>query len=458
VAGTLAAITLVLALLGAAICLLLDGRGPGFLRSPYEMALHTLFGRFYDFAVGVLAAWAFGRAQGKVTSGGRGRALAGGLASIALLVLAEYGMWAAGGIDGPHWIEAWSWSALVAPVTAALIVTLTVESNPLARLLGASPFVYLGKISYALYLIQSTPVGKGLLYRISPHGGLATFAFLYVGMTLVSAALYELVEEPARKVLLRAAGLEPAAHAAPASWPLRWVAASSLALCLAWQCASWTLTSLSQSVGPVTLGELQSAGLRDTDRHEVLPGDARWGRHALLAGIPRRWREGWRGDLRAPYGLHVFADGRPVPFARREPPGEEPAAFFRGPRAEQVALRVPTMPQALILVREWPVTEARVGLARLLAARWEATRVAALFAAAMFLAFFGLRGLSSRVAVVVAVGLAVAWYAFELRADASAPVLMTAECAGLLALAVRATRRGARTAPRSAAPEGEPAA
>jgi peptidoglycan/LPS O-acetylase OafA/YrhL len=441
-------VTIVLLAAGAAIWTVLDGRGPGFLRAPEQVVRHTFFGRFYDFATGVLAAGLF-------AAGGRWREVlarrwpaAAATAVGALLVLvSQWGMFAAGGIDGPHWAQAWSWSALLAPATALVIVALTSAANPAARALGTAPFVYLGKVSYALYLVQLTPLGKGLFYRLIPHTGDITVVFLYAGMTLVSALLYELVEEPARKLVLRVFGLErETAPRAPASVPLRLAAAGVVAAVLAVQCATWAMASLARAAGPVTMAELRAAGLRETDVHQALHNDVRWGRDVLLAGIPRRWREGWRHDLRAPNSVYVFADGSSIPFSRREPPGGHAAAFFRGPRAEHLAVRITAMPRDLTLVREWPPTEARLHLARLAESPRECALVAGICAVVFGLAFVALRRSSPRSAVVIASGLWLAWWIFELHGHGWAIGILVAECAAVLAFAARAATPAADAA------------
>jgi len=290
--------------------------------------------------------------------------------------------------------------------------------------------------------VQSTPLGKGLLYRVLPHHGYLTLAVLYVGMTLMSAAFYELVEEPARKLILRLAGLEKPEAVAPPPASSRWVrlaTAGILALSLAAQCATWAVSSLSRSLGPVTLGELRAAGLRETDHVSVNEDDARWGRDVLLVGVPRRWREGWGNDLRAPSGLHVFLDGQPIPFSRREPPGEHVAAFFRGPRAEHLALRVSEAPGELIVARECPIVMARVHSARLADAPREMAAVVALFGIVLALGFFGLRTLAPRTSILVALALLLVWTVLELYGETWAIGVVAAECAAVAGLAAGAT-------------------
>ena len=443
--GVLFGVTVALLTAGAGVWTVLDGRGPGFLRTPDELVIHTLFGRFYDFACGAFAAFIFA-----APSSGRwrrvlGRRLPGLLATCgaaALIVTAQRGMHDAGGIDGPRWAQAWAWNLLLAPAASALVLSLTSVGNPVARVLSASPLVYLGKVSYALYLVQLTPIGKGLFYRILPRHDDTALVALYVGITAVSAILYELVEEPARRLILRTAGLEPAALR-PSSAPAlaRLGAAAVLAVSLASQCATWAVASVSESLGPVTLGELRAVGVRATDLL-AMPGEtlSTGRRGVLLVGLPRAWREGWGDDLHAPSRLRVFADGAAVPFSRREPPGEGVAAFFRGPRATLLAVRPAQAPAQLVVVRESPLLSAGVQMARLLSLPHEAVAVFALFAAVLVLATIALGARSPSPRVMVAAGLAtlVGWRALELYDRPWGPVLLTAECAAVMIVAIRA--------------------
>jgi hypothetical protein len=92
----------------------------------------------------------------------------------------------------------------------------------------------------------------------------------------------------------------------------------------------------------------------------------RAGEEVFFVRLPRRWREGWREDDRAPTALRVFVDGAAVPFTRQEPPRTRvPAAFFRGPRAGSLALRLQAPPADVVIVNETPYVKARVYLARL---------------------------------------------------------------------------------------------
>jgi len=304
-----------------------------------------------------------------------------------------------------------------------------------------SPFVYLGKVSYALYLVQLTPIGKGLFYRVLPRTDDLALVALYAGITAVSAILYELVEEPARRLILRAGGRERGAPHRAAPGLARLGAAALLALALATQSATWAVASVSESLGPVTLPEVRAAGVKARDAM-TLPADAlsTGPGGVLLVGLPRAWREGWGDDLHAPSRLRVFADGAPLPFFRREPAGRREVAFFRRPRAAMLSVRAAAAPAELVVVRESPLVSARVQLSRLLSLPHEATAVAALFAAVLLLATIalGARSPSPRVMMAAALASIVAWRALELYDRPWGPVLLAAECAALMLVAVRA--------------------
>lgn len=443
-AGVLVGLSALLFATGAAIWTVLDGRGPAFLHEPEKVAIHTLFGRFYDFAAGAFAALLFAAPASGRWRRVLDRPLPGLIATCgaaALIVTAQWGMHEAGGIDGPRWIQAWSWDLLLPPAAAALVLSFTSARNPIARILGIAPLVYLGKVSYALYLIQLTPLGKGLFYRVLPRNDDAALLALYLGITAVSAILFELVEEPARHLILRTAGLERPAPRAVAPTLVRLGAAAALAVSIASQAATWAVASVSESLGPVTLSELREAGVGGRDVIAA-PGEAlSTGRHgALVVGLPRAWREGWGDDLHAPSRLRVFADGTPLPFFRREPAHRGEAAFFRRPRAAMLSVRSHGTPAEIVIVRESPAVAAGVHLARLLAAPWEALAVVGLFVAVLALAAIALRGRSPspRVALAAALGSLVWWRALELYDRPWGPMLLAAECAAIMVMALRA--------------------
>jgi len=257
----------------------------------------------------------------------------------------------------------------------------------------------------------------------------------------VSAILYELVEEPARRLILRAGGRERSAPRRAAPALARLGAAAMLALSLAAQSATWAVASVSGSLGPITLPEVRAAGVKARDAMTLRAEELSTGPGGvLLVGLPRAWREGWGDDLHAPSRLRVFADGAPLPFFRREPVGRNEVAFFRRPRAAMLSVRPAAWPAELVVVRESPLVSAKVQLSRLLSLPHEATAVAALFAAVLVLATIalGARSPSPRVMIAAALASIVWWRALELYDRPWGPVLLAAECVALMLVAVRA--------------------
>lgn len=413
-AGIVVLILLVAGLyaIGAVVATLFAGTDFGFLNTARYVSIHTLFGRFYDFAAGILAAMAFRRARlrDRFLFPRATTAAAMSILTAGLILVGEAGMHAAGGIDGPRWLAVWLWNLELAPATALLILSLTSPANPMARALGAAPFVYLGKISYALYLVQFTPIGKGLLYPLLPRDPLLSVILLYVAQNAISAVFFELVEEPARRGILRLAGREgepPEPHPPGA----RIATGVVIAIVLTLQCATWRLAVVNERQGPMTLDEVTASGPTPEDLLPVGVTDGRYDEGLWLIRLPDDWGEGWASrDARAPSTLRVFADGRAVAFARSDRETGE-AAFFRGPRKGSLALRLERPPAHLVVIRERPLTRLRAQWARLTREPREGAVLAAVFLMALLLGLTALRGgaPSPRAALVATLGAGLAW-------------------------------------------------
>jgi hypothetical protein len=187
-----------------------------------------------------------------------------------------------------------------------------------------------------------------------------------VGMTAVSIAAYELVEEPARKLVLRAAGLlrrsEPAAFGRSA----RAVAAVVLAVAFIGFAVGIVNRSLARRFGPITLTEVQAARPDPADVMSVPATELRpTGPRLFAVHVPRRWRDGWRQDDRVPSALRVFRDGAPLPFYSGEAPDTAEAAFFQGLRVGSLTIRLQTPGRELTIVNEALGAEARIWWTRL---------------------------------------------------------------------------------------------
>jgi hypothetical protein len=283
----------------------------------------------------------------------------------AAIVGCQAGMHAAGGMSGSRWFVFWLWNFALAPAAALLILSLTNTGNPFTRALGATPFVYLGKISYALYLVQYTPLGKGLFYPVLPRSPFVGLALLYLGQSAVSALLFETVEEPARRWLLRRAGKREGPVPARVV-PMRYAGGTMVFAAIAVPCLIIAAPS-SSARRLATLGEVMAAAPDSADVLRPDPAAARPDGDVWLIRLPEEWAENWASrDARAPSALHVFEEGQPIPFSRGEPSGSGRAAFFRGPRKGSLAVRLGRPPGEIVIVRERPLVRLRLALASLL--------------------------------------------------------------------------------------------
>jgi peptidoglycan/LPS O-acetylase OafA/YrhL len=345
--------------------------GLPFLSDEGLLRYFTVFGRFPDFAVGVAAGLLYlsGRVEAAwQRAGGAALSSLAALAGVALGFVAQVGMVRA----ADDAAAAWRWNVVAAIASGALVVALTSRRAPLSRLLSFPLPVYLGRVSYALYLVQLTPLGNGLLFRVLPGREGVHLVALYVGMSLVAALLFELVEEPCRDAVLALwrgrslAVLEPA--------PGRSARALSLAVLLGLvgaQYGVWAVASLP------AVDEARVAAVLGPDSPDVVhtqvtvPSED--GREPRVR-LPEAWRLGPIGDRRAPPSLLVFVDGAAVPFQGARPPVDAAdVAYYRRPRAEYLSLQIPGTAR-LTIVNHAPLvalalvgSHVREGAVRLLA-------------------------------------------------------------------------------------------
>ncbi|MET0555652.1 MAG: acyltransferase [Vicinamibacteria bacterium] len=394
----------------------------------------TVFRRFPDFAVGVAAGLLFlaGHVDA-VWQRARGAffasllALAGG----ALGFVAQVGMVRAGDDSG----AAWGWNVVAAVASGMVVVALTCRRAPLSRLLSHPLPVYLGRVSYALYLIQLTPLGNGLLFRLLPGREGVHLVVLYVGMNVVAALLFELVEEPGREAVLAAWRR----RSLDVREPARTRAARALSLfvfggLLTVQYAVWAFARL-PAVEEARVAEVLGPDSPDLVRAEVTvpPDDGREPRVRL----PEAWRLGPVGDRRAPPSLLVFADGVAVPFQGARPPrGAADVAYYRRPRAEHLSLQIPASAR-LTIVNHGPLVALALSWSRLrdTAAAWLAPLVVLL--AAGIAAHRSRREwlLAPRLSLALASALLVLWLAGGFHLQPWGPVVLVLEIAFLSAIA-----------------------
>jgi peptidoglycan/LPS O-acetylase OafA/YrhL len=368
----------------------------GFLGSERLMVIYTIFGRFGDFAAGIVGGLAYLRGDvpgwWRRSDASRLGALLFALA-FALFVGALLAMDRAGGVFGTGYAAGWKYNPAVAVASAIAIVALTCPASWPARILSAAPLVYLGRISYALYLVQMTAPARRMLLGITLASNAGRVLLLYVAMSLVSALLYELVEKPGRTLTLRAAEIldrslradHPRFGAILARVPLRWrrpgrgtavlttaLAASVVlaALVLAAALAlvprgsaipiDEALRAVSRRPSSVLTVDLQAASRREGDLHRI--------------PLPARWLDG------IPLALLAYVDGAPMPFTAGEPLPAGVSVFRRSLSAAAILVRCPTPDncETAVLVRTDRAFLLAVGVHRLMAAPYEVCTVAAL--------------------------------------------------------------------------------
>jgi peptidoglycan/LPS O-acetylase OafA/YrhL len=345
-------------------------RAYGFLASSRHMAIYTIFGRFADFAIGIATGFAYlrgdvARLWRRPDAARLGSALLFFAAAIAIVALVL--MDAAGGVFGATYAAGWKYNSLVALASALAIVSLTCPNALASRVLAAGPLVYLGKISYALYLVQMSPVGTRALFGAKLSPPVLNTVALYAAMTVVSALLYELVEKPARRLILRAAGLRiPLSWNAPERWRLLLSAGLGAALLL-FVITTGAAVHLVRRGAPVAAAEAvrASAGRPDSALAVSLRSAERRGDDLRRVTLP----EAWQGTPLV--GLFAYVDGRPVPFTVGEPgPGDGASVFTRSLRAGSVLIRCPpeTACSDALLVRPDRRLIQSIGIRRLAAA------------------------------------------------------------------------------------------
>src|SRR5262249_9533937 len=125
----------------------------GFMDGIYTMAVYTVFGRGIDFCIGIFLGLFYLRRMKDFWD-----VPLRNLRATALFLLPLLGIFglqmlmnAAGGIE-----SAWFLNPLIALMAGLMFLALTCTTAPIARLLSQRLPVYMGRISYALYLLQAT--------------------------------------------------------------------------------------------------------------------------------------------------------------------------------------------------------------------------------------------------------------------------------------------------------------
>jgi peptidoglycan/LPS O-acetylase OafA/YrhL len=164
--------------------------------------IEQLPGRIDQFAVGMATAWATMQAWPRLADSARRRlsswlVIGGGLAALAL----AYAIWARADV---FWQGNWllySWHLFMALALAMVIAGTTLGGKLATRLLGNRPILWLGEISYSIYLwnivILLALASLGVFADLSGAAGVVRVAlYSVVPVMLVSALSWWLCERP----------------------------------------------------------------------------------------------------------------------------------------------------------------------------------------------------------------------------------------------------------------------
>ncbi len=173
----------------------------GFMGSRHHMLHATLFGRFPEFAIGVLTAFAHrGWNLAQLLRGWRADVL---LVAIFIGIGGCMGAKTSLEADPSRYarILTYVFAYLLAGLSGGLILGLTVEGGLVHRILSWRPFVFLGKVSYGFYLVQLSVMMAPLLL-VSDRMGWARMPVLLVLTAAFCSLTYLIWEVPARRFIV----------------------------------------------------------------------------------------------------------------------------------------------------------------------------------------------------------------------------------------------------------------
>jgi peptidoglycan/LPS O-acetylase OafA/YrhL len=176
----------------------------GLMGTLEHMLNFTIFGNLFCFLTGIATALVFKRHSQAFTdaSAKSWRGLPLSLGSIGII------LWSIVQLNNTPFesLSAYPYAVTTSIGAALLILSLTVARNPLARLMDWSPLVYLGKVSYAFYLIHFLPIMMVVFGYVRDAmqlgNGTATLVTGVLSL-LASIVLYEMVERRAQVWILQ---------------------------------------------------------------------------------------------------------------------------------------------------------------------------------------------------------------------------------------------------------------
>ena len=154
------------------------------------MSIYTIFGRLVDFATGIGFALLYRYLKPR-----RNLSALVILSGVTVLLLQ---MAFAIKFSRTEIFVGLPYMWMLSLTSGVLIFTLASDTSFVARAMSWQPFVYAGRVSYAVYLIHLMPPIQAFYSRhLLPLGPVAT-VLLYLLTTVLSICAYELIEKPMR--------------------------------------------------------------------------------------------------------------------------------------------------------------------------------------------------------------------------------------------------------------------
>lgn len=170
----------------------------------------TIFGRFSDFGFGIIAGLLALRLPRSIIFQNRWLSTGLFLTGIGIWLATAGWMESTGGtIAASQTSKLYTYFSRLYGLGGTMMILGLAGRSPFTAFFGSRPMIYLGKISFALYLCQFMPIGAmpnlALQIHLLAHEWLGSewlaVTATYLTVSLVAAGLYHIVELPAQKWL-----------------------------------------------------------------------------------------------------------------------------------------------------------------------------------------------------------------------------------------------------------------
>jgi peptidoglycan/LPS O-acetylase OafA/YrhL len=165
-----------------------------------DWQMFTILGRFSDFAIGIFFGVLYLKTNNWFLKRGWRADVAIAVCIVGVLITCDQ-IARNGGMQDK---DGFALNSLNAFLSAIIIYCLCSRRSMIAKGLAWRPFVYLGEVSFALYLIHRNVMVNWLYGWVDGHGWnfLLSFTLIYAVFTLLAVLCYEIIERPSQYFIL----------------------------------------------------------------------------------------------------------------------------------------------------------------------------------------------------------------------------------------------------------------